>query len=90
MVKIMITIMKVFLCKGTRQKPFGILRRLKKSSGIDLISQCRFKLFQLSVVKIFDELNFYAQISTAKPLWSSGKTLATNAGNRGLCRKSWV
>ena len=42
------------------------------------------QIVQLSVVKIVDELNFYAQISTAKPLWSSGKTLAANAGNRGF------
>ena len=33
--------------------------RLQKSFGIDLISQCKIKLFQLNVVKVLDALNFF-------------------------------
>ena len=76
--------LKVFFYKGTHQKSSGIGKRLQKTSGIDSISQCRLKSFQLNVV-ISDEIIFLVNF---KSIISFTKQFLTFHSNRLECGKT--
>ena len=73
-------------CKGTRQIPSGIGKRLQKPSGIYSTSQCRLKYFQSNVVisnEIICSVNFKSFISFTKQFF-------TFHFNRVKCEKQEV